>query len=133
MASRHPIQYDSQAYWTLTPTAYDVLRRYLNQRHESGSRTAEPTAAAAASNDWTSQAVCLESDSDLFFPIASLGPALRQIAQAKAVCAQCPVRIDCLSYALATGQDSGVWGGASEEERREIRSAVSVWSSRQRG
>jgi hypothetical protein len=108
MASRHPIQYDSQAYWTLTPTAYDVLRRYLNQRHESGSRTAEPTAAAAASNDWTSRAACLESDSDLFFPVASLGPALRQTAQAKAVCAQCPVRIDPEIRAQAPVLQGGV-------------------------
>jgi WhiB family redox-sensing transcriptional regulator len=47
---------------------------------------------------------------------------LLQIAEAKAVCAACPVRIDCLGYALETGQDAGVWGGTSEKERREIRS-----------
>ena len=28
---------------------------------------------------------------------------------------------DCLDYALATNQDSGIWGGLSEEERRDIR------------
>jgi WhiB family transcriptional regulator, redox-sensing transcriptional regulator len=66
---------------------------------------------------------CRDQDPDLFFPIGSSGPALLQAAQAKAVCARCPVRIDCLNYAIETGQDAGVWGGTSEEERREIRSA----------
>lgn len=80
-------------------------------------------AAATASAGWASRAACSDSDPELFFPIGPSGPALRQIAQAKAVCAQCPVRRACLGYALATGQDAGVWGGTTEEERREIWSA----------
>ena len=76
-----------------------------------------------ASAGWASLGACRDSDPDLFFPIASSGLALQQIAEAKAVCARCPVRVDCLSYALETGQDAGVWGGASAEERRKIRSA----------
>jgi len=67
---------------------------------------------------------CRDEDPELFFPIGSSGPALLQAAQAKAVCAGCPVRIDCLSYAIETGQAAGVWGGASEQERRAIRSAA---------
>ncbi len=84
-----------------------------------------PVSAAvrAASAGWASRGACQDSDPDLFFPITTSGPALQQIAQAKAVCARCPVRIDCLNYALETGQDAGVWGGTSEKERREIRSA----------
>jgi len=77
----------------------------------------------AALDGWASLGACQDSDPDLFFPVASTGLALQQIAEAKAVCARCPVRVDCLSYALETGQDAGVWGGASAEERREIRSA----------
>jgi WhiB family redox-sensing transcriptional regulator len=73
--------------------------------------------------DWASLGACQDSDPDLFFPIATSGPALQQMAEAKAVCARCPVRVDCLSYALDTGQDAGVWGGASAEERQENRSA----------
>jgi WhiB family transcriptional regulator, redox-sensing transcriptional regulator len=76
-----------------------------------------------ASAGWASLGAYRDSDPDLFFPIASTGPALQQIAEAKAVCARCPVRACCLSYALETGQDAGVWGGASAEERRKIRSA----------
>jgi WhiB family redox-sensing transcriptional regulator len=82
-----------------------------------------PTVTRAVSAGWASRGTCRDSDPDLFFPIAPSGPALRQIARAKAVCARCPVRIDCLSYALETGQEAGVWGGTSEEERRAIRSA----------
>lgn len=81
------------------------------------------SAASRALGDWASLGACQDSDPDLFFPIATSGPALQQMAEAKAVCARCPVRVDCLSYALDTGQDAGVWGGASAEERQEIRSA----------
>ena len=35
----------------------------------------------------------------------------------------CQVRPQCLEWAMATGQDSGVWGGLSEEERRALRRA----------
>jgi WhiB family redox-sensing transcriptional regulator len=46
---------------------------------------------------------------------------LLQIARAKEVCGQCPVNRDCLDYALETNQDSGIWGGTSEEDRRVLR------------
>jgi|SRR5215813_10829152 len=79
-------------------------------------------AAKADPATWESRAACLHSDPDLFFPIAPSGPAVRQIAQAKAICARCPVRGECLQFALTTHQVHGVWGGTSEEERRLLRS-----------
>ena len=82
-----------------------------------------PAAAPAAPGDWMSLGACQDADPDLFFPIAFLGPAQQQIAQAKAICAACLVRTACLRYALETGQDAGIWGGTTEDERREIRSA----------
>jgi len=57
----------------------------------------------------------------LFFPVGSSGPALAQVAEAKAVCRRCPVSGECLAWALASGQDDGVWGGLSEDERRALR------------
>src|SRR5258708_12783090 len=81
-----------------------------------------PTAARAAPAGWASRGAGRDSDPDLFFPIAPTGPGLQQIAQAKAVCARCPVRRECLQYALATHQVHGVWGGTSEEERQRLRS-----------
>ncbi|MBN9608608.1 MAG: WhiB family transcriptional regulator [Actinobacteria bacterium 69-20] len=71
--------------------------------------------------DWRHRALCRDEDPELFFPIGNSGPALLQIEQAKAVCARCPVREQCLEFALATGQDAGVWGGLSEDERRSLK------------
>ncbi len=71
--------------------------------------------------EWVHRAKCKDEDPELFFPIGTTGPAATQIDEAKAVCMQCPVRMECLEWALATGQDAGVWGGLSEEERRALR------------
>jgi WhiB family transcriptional regulator, redox-sensing transcriptional regulator len=71
--------------------------------------------------DWRHFAECREEDPELFFPVGTSGPALHQIAEAKAVCRRCPVSAECLRWALATGQNAGVWGGLSEDERRALR------------
>src|ERR1700722_18202407 len=63
-------------------------------------------------------AACRETDPELFFPVAAHGPDAGEIARAKAVCAACPVRRQCLQYALATHQMHGVWGGTTAEERQ---------------
>ncbi len=72
---------------------------------------------------WRDRAECRYEDPDLFFPVGTTGPAITQIAQAKAVCARCPVREPCLEWALDANQMSGVWGGMSEDERRAYRRA----------
>jgi len=72
---------------------------------------------------WIERGRCIEEDPELFFPVGTRGPAIEQTARAKSVCALCPVRIECLAWALDTCQDAGVWGGLDEEERREIRRA----------
>ncbi len=71
--------------------------------------------------DWGARAACVGEDPELFFPIGSAGPALVQLEAAKAVCERCPVVAACLSFALETGQDAGVWGGLSADERRVLR------------
>jgi WhiB family transcriptional regulator, redox-sensing transcriptional regulator len=71
--------------------------------------------------EWWALAACQSADPDLFFPISAAGPARVQVERAKAVCAGCPVRSDCLRYALAAGPLQGVWGGLTEEERRLLR------------
>lgn len=80
--------------------------------------------APSGSPDWRDRAVCRDADPELFFPIGSAGPGLRQLEQAKRVCAQCQVRAPCLQWALASGQEAGVWGGTSEDERRALRRAL---------
>jgi len=71
--------------------------------------------------DWRHSALCQDEDPELFFPIGNIGPSLRQVEAAKNVCRRCSVADDCLSWAMDTGQDSGIWGGKSEDERRMIR------------
>ena len=66
---------------------------------------------------WRALAACQFADPDLFFPVSSSGPSLVQVAQAKAICAGCQVRRECLAFALRTHQVHGVWGGLSEQER----------------
>lgn len=72
-------------------------------------------------NDWRHRAACRDEDPELFFPVGNSGPALLQIADAKVVCRRCPVAKECLNWALESGQDAGVWGGMSEDERRALR------------
>ncbi|MBA2280219.1 MAG: WhiB family transcriptional regulator [Acidimicrobiia bacterium] len=90
--------------------------------------TAEPFTTAAG-DDWRDLAACRDTTPDLFFPVGTTGPAIEQIAQAKVVCQTCDAQTACLEFALVTNQDSGVWGGTSEEERRKLRRA---WLARQR-
>ncbi|MPM48112.1 Transcriptional regulator WhiB [bioreactor metagenome] len=71
--------------------------------------------------DWRHEAACLDEDPELFFPIGNTGPALLQIEEAKKVCQRCTVREECLAWALEAGQDHGVWGGMSEDERRAFK------------
>lgn len=70
---------------------------------------------------WREQAACHDLDTDLFFPVGEGAEAQAQIDAAKMVCASCPVREDCLTFALATRQEAGVWGGLTEDERRRHR------------
>jgi WhiB family transcriptional regulator, redox-sensing transcriptional regulator len=78
------------------------------------------TATRSAGN-WRSSGACRSADPDLFFPISSTGPAEKQIARAKRICAGCRVRLECLEFALAHGQTHGIWGGTTAEERRRDR------------
>ncbi|MFC5290975.1 WhiB family transcriptional regulator [Actinokineospora guangxiensis] len=71
--------------------------------------------------DWRHRAACRDEDPELFFPVGTSGPALSQVAEAKAVCTRCPVTASCLAWALDSGQDAGVWGGMSEDERRALK------------
>lgn len=77
---------------------------------------------SASPGRWSEQAACRGLDPKLadrlFFP----GHAnFTEMRRAKAICADCPVRSDCLEFAVVTNQEHGIWGGTSERERRSIR------------
>lgn len=65
---------------------------------------------------WQDYANCRGANADLFFP--ERGASTRQ---AKSICAQCEVRVECLEFALRHSEKFGIWGGLSERERRKIR------------
>lgn len=87
---------------------------------------ASSLALGTADYTWRDEAICRETDPDLFFPIGTTGQALLQIDRAKQVCQECTVQVSCLEFALETNQDSGIWGGTSEEERRDIRRLIAA-------
>jgi WhiB family transcriptional regulator, redox-sensing transcriptional regulator len=71
--------------------------------------------------NWRAAGACLSADPDLFFPISSAGPAERQIARAKMICAGCRVRRECLDFAVSHAQVYGIWGGTTREDRQRER------------
>jgi WhiB family redox-sensing transcriptional regulator len=93
----------------------------------SGARERRPqvgearTARLVSRGPWRSVAACRSADPDLFFPISDSGPAVEQAVKAKAICATCRVRRECLAFALRTGQVHGIWGGTTEDERAAVR------------
>ena len=67
--------------------------------------------------NWDSEASCQSVDPEVFFPERQ-GEAA---TMAKTICRGCPVRMQCLEFALSARLDYGVWGGMTEHERRSLR------------
>lgn len=96
------------------------------------------TIEVVGARNWRDLSACLGEDPELFFPTAEPGTAMyeAQVAQAKTVCGGCPVRLQCLTYALEAISD-GVAGGMTSTERRAerrrqratVRRAVAVASA----
>ena len=70
----------------------------------------------AGDQSWRMDAACAEVDPELWFPEQG-DPAIA----AKRICVGCPVRRECLAFALRVNERSGVWGGLSTVERRPLR------------
>jgi len=61
------------------------------------------------------QGRCRDLPPQIFFPSDGVG-----VEVARRYCAECPVKGLCLEYALENHIEHGVWGGASERERRRV-------------
>ena len=72
---------------------------------------------------WRDDAACRNTDPDLFFPVGTSSEALEETTAAMALCRRCPVREQCLEFAMVTNQQDGIWGAMSEEDRRRSRKA----------
>jgi len=63
------------------------------------------------SDKWKQNAACIGVETEEFYS--------KKIAIARMFCDKCPVRVDCLEYALLTDQSFGIWGGMSESQRKK--------------
>jgi len=77
---------------------------------------APPAITALIPGPWARRALCADADPEIFFR-AHDDPA----TEARRTCAQCPVRADCLQFALDAGERHGIWGGLDPAERTALR------------
>jgi WhiB family redox-sensing transcriptional regulator len=64
---------------------------------------------------WRDHAACRGIEPELFYPVSD-----EEADPAQEICGLCPVRTACLEHALAVRERDGVWGGATERERRRM-------------
>ena len=80
---------------------------------ETGPSGSEPLLSNSSS--WRDQAACRGLDPEVFYPVNE-----EEEAAAKSICAECTVRQTCLEHAITHREKEGIWGGATERERRRI-------------
>jgi WhiB family redox-sensing transcriptional regulator len=79
--------------------------------------TLSPDAARSA-NRWRRRAACRKLPTEVFYPTGNYTRGAEE--RAKTVCSTCPVRADCLVFAIDHDEPFGVWGGLTAEERRTV-------------
>jgi WhiB family redox-sensing transcriptional regulator len=72
--------------------------------------------AFAAPEPWVAQAICSQTDPELFWPTKG-----GSTVQGKAVCLGCPVIAECLAFALEHNEPGGIWGGLTARERTRLK------------
>ena len=72
-------------------------------------------------HEWRNQAACRGTDTNVFFPPSDRPSESARIAYAKRICAACPVRAECLAWALETRDRWSILGGTSPGDRDRIR------------
>jgi WhiB family transcriptional regulator, redox-sensing transcriptional regulator len=85
--------------------------------------------------DWRGAGACLAADPDLFFPLGGAGTASApDTSRALRICDECPVKRECLDFAMQTREAEGIWGGTTAEERvRVLRSRAITRPATTRG
>ena len=74
-------------------------------------------------SNWRAASACLNTDPDVFFPVAAGTAASKQAARALRICDSCTVKRQCLDFAMRSGEKDGIWGGTTPEERIRARRA----------
>lgn len=88
----------------------------MNNSVDTSVRIELPTRVVSRSTEWMADGECRNHAPETFFPSDGVG-----VDRARKICATCAVKDHCLEYALAEEIEHGVWGGASERERRRIK------------
>lgn len=73
---------------------------------------------------WQTLAACRDANPELFFPAGedyTAPTAATSLSTARAVCSSCPVARECLTWAVESGEEFGIWSGTTPAERRVIR------------
>jgi WhiB family transcriptional regulator, redox-sensing transcriptional regulator len=70
--------------------------------------------------DWRAAGACLAVDPDLFFPVAVGTAASQDTTRALQICDSCPVKRQCLEFAMRNGEVSGIWGGTTPDDRVRV-------------
>ena len=89
---------------------------HLNRAPAIGEVRQSPLSFAPGSKGWQQVAACRGIDASVFFPEDENDDA----HIAKKICGNCPVAQPCLEYAITVREKDGVWGGATQRERRSI-------------
>jgi WhiB family transcriptional regulator, redox-sensing transcriptional regulator len=82
------------------------------------------------SERWQVRAACRGPQAVAFFPPSHperKDDRLARESRAKAICASCEVRAECLRYALDIREVHGIWGGLTEAERHELVADEPLW------
>lgn len=70
-------------------------------------------------DNWRAEALCAGQPQEMFFPEDKKDVS----KEARQMCAECPVKEECLAFAIRTGEKHGLWGGLSPKKRRPLRKA----------
>ena len=79
--------------------------------------------ASRGEESWQARAACRGPQAEVFFPPSRLERKEERLVRerhAKTICRTCPVRPDCLQYALRIREPHGIWGGLNEAERKQL-------------
>lgn len=86
----------------------------------------KPLSVDESDPTWRDRAACLGMDPEDWFPVSELesGSVLAHVEQVKGICRSCPVIESCLSWALDTQQQFGIWGGMTAKERTSLKRSL---------
>lgn len=109
--------------WRTVATAIRMVRdrtRGPSRIHRTGRAPVTGRGHGMKGSDWRGRAACSRLEPDIFYPVGDGAYAREMTEIAKQACLSCPVRAECLRQALETGEQYGIWGGMTPEERRDL-------------